>query len=371
MTRWNLSRRVGISAALAAAPIAAAWRFAHAYRVRAGYPRRRPPILCPADVGLPYEDLTITTDDHALPAWWIPARDGAPGPAVVLVHGWESARDGSLPNALFLHAAGFHVLAFDVRGHGGNPAEALPLTGGEFGADALAAVRVALARPEATSVGVLGHSMGAVGALLAAAAEPRVAAVVAVSGPADPYRLTRQTFHIAQLPLPDLIAYPLAWLTTRVFLAPRGHKVGAVSSTRAIAEYRGPVLLVHGDADLVVPPNHLDRLARAARRARAGLPNPAPVETLVIEGGHHSWLYELPLFRATIARFLATELGRPLDAEEAAASAAAVPVTRLPSAEVPFTATDELPGGIRTIIRAIRHSGSPHVASPPARADGA
>jgi pimeloyl-ACP methyl ester carboxylesterase len=365
MTRRNLGRRVGISAAIAAAPIAAAWRFAHAYRVRAGYPRRRSPILCPADVGLPYEDLTIKADGHALPAWWIPARDGARGPAVVLVHGWESARDGSLPNAVFLHATGFHVLAFDVRGHGENPAEALPMTAGEFGADALAAVHVAIGRPEASSVAVVGHSMGAAGALLAAAAEPRVAAVVAVSGPADPYRLTRQTFHMAQLPLPDAIAYPLAWLTTRVFLAPRGHKVAAVSSTRAIADYRGPVLLVHGDADLVVPPGHLERLARAARRARAGLSDPAPVETLVIEGGHHSWLYELPIFRATVARFLATALGGPLDPEEAAAIAAATPVARLPAAEVPFTATDDLPGGIRTLIRAIRHAGSPH-----ARADG-
>ncbi|HYN70244.1 MAG TPA: alpha/beta fold hydrolase [Candidatus Eisenbacteria bacterium] len=359
MTRTRISRRVGISAAIAAAPIAAAWRFAHAYRVRAGYPRRRPPILCPADVGLPYEDLTVPSGDRELPAWWIPARDGAPGPAVVLVHGWESARDGSLPNAQVLHAAGFHVLAFDVRAHGENPAEPLPLTAGEFGADALAAVRVALAMPEATRVAVVGHSMGAAGALLAAAAEPRLAAVVAVSGPADPYRLTRQTFHIAQLPIPDPIAYPLAWLTTRIFLAPRGHKVAEISATRAIAQYRGPILLVHGDADVVVPPSHLDRLARAARRSRAGMPNPAPVETLVIEGGHHSWLYELPLYRATIARFLATALGGPLEPDEAAAVAAAVPATRLPSAEVPFTAMDDVPGGIRTLIRAIRHSGRP------------
>ncbi|MEZ0241453.1 MAG: alpha/beta hydrolase [Chloroflexota bacterium] len=359
MTRRTLSRRVGISAAIAAAPLAAAWRFAHAYRVRAGYPRRRPPILCPADVGLPYEDITIQSADRALPGWWVPARDGAPGPAVVLVHGWESARDGSLPNALILHAAGFHVLAFDVRGHGENPAEALPLTAGEFGADALAAVRVALARPEATAVGVHGHSMGGGGALLAAADEPRLGAVVAVSSPADPYRLTRQTFHIAQLPLPDPIAYPLAWLTTRIFLQPRGHKVAEVSATRAIAHYRGPVLLIHGDADLVVPPSHLDRLARAARRSRAGVPDAAPVETLVIEGGHHSWLYEVPLYRATIARFLATALGGPLDPDEAAAIAAAIPATRLPSAEV-APAMDDIPGGFRTLLHAIRHSGRPH-----------
>ena len=45
------------------------------------------------------------------------------------------------------------------------------------------------------------------------------------STPADPYRLTRQTFRLAHLPIPDPIAYPLAWLTTRVYLRPRGHVV--------------------------------------------------------------------------------------------------------------------------------------------------
>ena len=51
----------------------------------------------------------------------------------------------------------------------------------------------------------------------------------------DPYRLTRQTFQLANLPIPDPIAYPLAWLTTRVFLGPRGHSVSEVSSTPSIA----------------------------------------------------------------------------------------------------------------------------------------
>ena len=46
------------------------------------------------------------SDGIALPAWFIPARGGQPGPGVVLVHGWESARDRTLPMAVFLHAAG-------------------------------------------------------------------------------------------------------------------------------------------------------------------------------------------------------------------------------------------------------------------------
>src|SRR6188508_102784 len=264
----GLVTRAGLAAAIAAAQVGLAYRFALAYRARAGYPRRFPPTMSPADLGLPFETLSVRSGDEDLPAWFIPAGSGEPGPGVALIHGWESARDRTLPLALFLHAAGFHTLTIDVRGHGANPPEPLPLSAGEFGADARAAFRALLDRPEVTEAAIAGHSMGAIGAILAAAADPRVAAVVATSAPADPYRLTRQTFRLAHLPIPDVIAYPLAWLTTRVYVRPRGHRVEDVSATRAIARYRGPILLAHGDDDSVVPVAHIDRLAAAARSTR-------------------------------------------------------------------------------------------------------
>lgn len=344
-------RRAGIAAAAAAAPLGLAYRFALAYRVRAGYPRRNPPQLTPADLGLPFESMVVESEGVPLPAWFIPARGGAPGPGVVLVHGWESVRDRTLPLAVFLNAAGFHTLSFDVRGHGANPPEPLPLSAGEFGADALAAFRALLERPEVTEAAVTGHSMGAIGAILAAAADPRVAAVVATSGPADPYRLTRQTFRLAHLPIPDPIAYPLAWLTTRVYLRPRGHRVADISAARAIAQYTGPVLLAHGELDSVVPPSHMERLAAAARAARADDPNAAPVETLVVKGGHHSWLYEDPGYRGAVAGFLARVLGGPLDPADAAERAEASNAERIPDVESTFAAIKGTPGGLRTLAR--------------------
>ena len=356
-------RRAGLAAAVAAAPLALAYRFALVYRVRAGYPRPHPPTITPADRGLPFEELSVDAPGATLHAWFIPARGGAPGPGVVLVHGWESARDRSLPMAQFLNAAGFHCLAIDVRGHGSNPPEALPLSAGEFGADALAAFRAMLDRPEVTRGAIAGHSMGGIGAILAAAADPRVAALVATSTPAEPYRLTRQTFRLANLPIPDLIAYPLAWLTTRVYLRPRGHAVAEISASRAIATYEGPVLLLHGDADEVVPLAHTQRLARIARAARAGRPGAASVESLVLEGGRHSWLYEFPEYRATVARFLATWLGGPLNPDGAASRAAAVASVRIPDGEAGFDAVAAEPGGLRSLASiATRGATSPGLA---------
>ncbi len=339
-------RRAGIAAALAAAPFALAYRFALIYRTRAGFPTPRPPQRTPAEFGLAFEEIEVPSRGGVtLPGWFVPAEGGRAGPGVALIHGWESARDRLLPIVQFLHAAGFHTLAVDVRGHGANAAETLPITAGEFGADALAAWRALDARAEVTSGATLGHSMGAIGAILAAAAEPRIAAVVATSAPADPWRLTRQTFRLARLPFPDVIAYPLAWLTTRVYLRPRGHEVADISASEALRRIACPVLLVHGSDDGVVPIAHLARLARVT--ADAG----HPAETLTIEGGQHSWLYEFPVYRRTVASFLARALGGPLEPEDAAARAEAVDARRLPDVVRPPTQIELEPGGFRSLVR--------------------
>jgi dipeptidyl aminopeptidase/acylaminoacyl peptidase len=355
MSRTHRVRRAGILAALAALPVALAYRFALIYRVRAGYPHQHSPTATPADVGLAFEEVAVPTRQTApLPGWWIPAVDAAgtiegAAPAVLLVHGWESARDRTLPHAQVLHAIGLHVLTIDVRGHGANAPETLPISVGEYASDAGAALAWLRERPDVTTIGVLGHSMGAAGSLVAAADEPGVAAVVAVSAPADPYRLTRQTFRLARLPLPDAIAWPLAWLTTRVYLRPRGHSVRSVSATRAVREIAAPVLLAHGSDDGVVPVAHLTRLAEARRRARPD----AVTETLVVPDGRHSWLYEFPAYRATIARFLARSLGGPLLPDAAAAVAESVPAERLPDTDQ-LTTLDEEPGGFRSLARVVR-----------------
>ena len=60
------SRRLGITAALTVGPIAA-WRFAQAYRARAGYPHRHAPEYDPADLGLAFETVQIPSEGVPLP----------------------------------------------------------------------------------------------------------------------------------------------------------------------------------------------------------------------------------------------------------------------------------------------------------------
>ena len=346
-------RRAGVAAAVTAVPVALAYRFAVVYRTRAGFPRRTPPAADPSALGLPFEALVVDAPGADLPAWFIPAEGAAPGPAVLIVHGWESARDRMLPHALVLHEAGFHVLVLDVRGHGANQAESLPISAGEFGLDAAAGVAALVARPEVTRVAILGHSMGGIGAILAAADDPRVDALVVVSSPADPTRLTRETFRLASLPIPDPLAYPLAWLTAHVYVRPRGHLVSRISSTGAIRRYHGPLLLVHGAADRVIPRPHHERLLTEARRGRAGLVAPAPIETLIVPDGAHSWLYEHEVYRRRVAAFLASALGGPLRPEVAAERAAAADARRLPEGEQAFSGVDGPNARLRTLAQLI------------------
>jgi pimeloyl-ACP methyl ester carboxylesterase len=352
-------RRAGTLAALVATPIALAYRFALVYRIRAGFARRVPPRLTPADRGLPFELTTVPSTGGRLPAWFIPARGGAPGPGVVLVHGWESNRDRTLPNAQVLHAAGFHVLTFDVRGHGANPPETLPISVGEFRDDAAAALSVLLDRPEVTRGALLGHSLGAVGAALAAAdAGDRCAALVASATPADPRRLTRQTFRLARLPIPEPFATPLAALTSRIYVRPRGHIVADLSASRAVARYAGPILLIHGAEDSVVPAAHMSHLERAARRGRrarisAGIEAGPPVASLLVGGGHHSWLYEHDTYRRTVARFLTEALGGVGEPAAAAERAASVDARRIPDPDEAFAAVTVGSGTRRTVAELV------------------
>jgi hypothetical protein len=127
--------------------------------------------------------------------------------------------------------------------------------------------------------------------------------------------------------------------------------VDEVSATTAIARYLGPILLAHGDLDQVVPFGHMARLAAAARRARVGDPEAGPVETLAVRGGQHSWLYEEPIYRSAVARFLATALGGPIPPDEAAAIAAATHAERIPDGEQQFAAVDATPSGFRGLAQ--------------------
>lgn len=117
---------------------------------------------------------------------------GRPAPAVVLVHMLGRTRTDWDGWAADLTAVGLSVLAIDLRGHGGSGGSAGTLA--DMTQDVRAAVAWLAAQPgvRPDAIGVVGASLGANLALLAAADTPLVRVVAAVSPSLD-YRGLRLT----------------------------------------------------------------------------------------------------------------------------------------------------------------------------------
>lgn len=209
---------------------------------RAFAPPRREVRVTPDDLGLPAEEVWLVTgNDRRLHAWFVPV-DG-PAPAVVVLHGWGGNASDMLPLAEPLRDAGFHGFFVDARNHGLSEHDdhmSMP----RFAEDLEAAVRFVRARPQVTSVGVVGHSVGAAAALFAAARGAPIDAVVAVAAFAHPEELMERNF-----PFPRPVTKLILWMVERII----GYRYEEIAPRNRAAEVEAPVLLVHGDADAVVP----------------------------------------------------------------------------------------------------------------------
>ena len=132
----------------------------------------------PADHGLDYESVMLTTaDDVDLAAWFVPGTNGA---GVVAMHGAGSTRSDVLDQAAAVARHGYAVLLIDARGHGESDGTAMDF--GWYGDQDIGAGTAFLAsRPEvdANRIGVVGFSMGGEEAIGAAASDERIRAVVA------------------------------------------------------------------------------------------------------------------------------------------------------------------------------------------------
>jgi dipeptidyl aminopeptidase/acylaminoacyl peptidase len=223
----------------------------------------RPPRIAipgsPADFRLRAEDVTIVAADGvALAAWLIDApgaRAPADTPVVVLLHGYPANKADMLPLADLLHP-GFTTLLVDLRYFGASGGRATTL-GLRERAD-LRAVVDALAARGHTRIGVFGYSLGGAVALLAAADDARIRAVVAWAPFADLRVLGRDVYGIFWV-----LKYPLVELMVlwgRLFL---GGDLTRPSPEAAAARLRIPVLLAASRDDEQIPFAHAERLQAA------------------------------------------------------------------------------------------------------------
>jgi fermentation-respiration switch protein FrsA (DUF1100 family) len=232
-------------------------------------------VPSPGAVGLDAaEPLELTTADGLeLSAWYVPAA-GEPAGAVLVLPGNAGNRAARAPLAAALRDAGLATLLVDYRGYGGNPGR--PTQDGVL-EDARAAVGALRA---ASGVGpdrlvYFGESLGAAVAAGLAAEQPPAALVLRSPFPS----LTE----VGQRELP--------WLPVRLLLRDR------FPTTEWVARYRGPTLVVAGDADTLVPPQLSHRVADAAG-------GPVDVEVVVGAGHNDRALLDGEQMTTAILRFL-------------------------------------------------------------------
>jgi len=148
----------------------------------------RHPLVRTADYVAPtHEDVSFTTSDGlTLKGWWFAAPSSRQR-AVVLVHGKDQDRiDSSFGSgriASFLLAHGYHVLLFDLRGHGESEGLRWGL-GKQESLDVAAAVDLAARKAGVprSRVAVIAESMGAGSAAVALQLIPDVGPMVLDSG---------------------------------------------------------------------------------------------------------------------------------------------------------------------------------------------
>jgi uncharacterized protein len=202
------------------------------------------------------EPLDVSTRDGLrLQGWYVPAAGEQVG-AVLVLPGNGGNRAGRWPLAAALREAGLATLLVDYRGYGGNPGR--PTQDGLL-ADARAAADALERRSgvDRDRLVYFGESLGAAVAAGLAAERPPAALVLRSPFPS----------------LTEMGRRQFPWLPVGVLLRDR------YPTTEWVARYRGPLLVIAGMADTLVPPD-------LSRRVAAAATGPVTVET-VAGAGHN------------------------------------------------------------------------------------
>jgi pimeloyl-ACP methyl ester carboxylesterase len=235
------------------------------------HPSRRPMTRHP---DRPFDAVDFAGAGVKLKGWWFHAA--APRGTVVFLHGVADNRGSSLGVADHFLARGFDVVAYDSRAHGESEGDVC--TYGFYEKQDLHRV---LDRVGTRPVVLIGFSMGGAIALQAAADDPRVRAVVAVSSYSDlrTAAAERAPFFASKGNIAD--AFKLAETEGKF-------RADDVSPMAAAAHVTSPTLIIHGDHDDETPPAHALRIFAALHE---------PKRLIMVPGATHQHVLDAAVWR--------------------------------------------------------------------------
>lgn len=227
-----------------------------------------------AGAGLAYEDVTFsTTDGLTLRGWFFPAeRPGAP--AMIYAPATSHDQRSGLSLVPAFHDAGYNVLLFSYRGHALSDGRKGSFTYGEAESrDVDAAVEFLFEAKGIRQISVVGHSVGAVSAILSAARNPLIDAVVAVA----PFNCVTDVWFTSR---PKLVPpFVLDW-TLWVAEKTRGFDREQVCPLQVVEQIAPrPLLVIHGTEDRRITEAQVQELFAAAEQPKA---------LWLVEGASHS-----------------------------------------------------------------------------------
>jgi uncharacterized protein len=237
-------------------------------------------------------------------------------PAVVLVAGSGPVeRDGTVAGIpLYAQLAGqlanlgFAVLRYDKRGVGQSGGRTETVTLGEYAEDVIAGVKWLAKRKDVDNrrIFVVGHSEGASVAMLAAAREKRISALVLIAGMGTTGRdliLEQQQYLLTAAKAGDSDRAAKVELQKKILeatVAEKGWEALPPDVRRAVdtpwyrslltfdpaqvmPKVKQPLLILHGALDTQVPPHHANKLAELAKARK----NAPPVEVKQLPSLNH------------------------------------------------------------------------------------
>lgn len=246
------------------------------------YPSRQLYHL-PTELGVEYREVTFSsTDGTQLFGWWLPAQGEEKG-RVLFLHGNAENISTHVAAVAWLPSRGYSVFLFDYRGYGASEGSA-----GIDGAleDSEAAIRYM------TNIGtgefhLFGQSLGGSLSLLAAASSPEKSKILSVT--------VEGAFSSFRGIIADKVgSFWLLWPLQRI----PGLFVFAEAPKEAVKRIPDcPLLVIHGEADEIVPDYHASRIFDPAHE---------PKTLWRIPNGRHTDTFSRPEYRDRFVAFLSS-----------------------------------------------------------------
>ncbi len=228
--------------------LSSAWQITHPARIESG--------LTPKNFNLPFEEIALTTKDGISIAGWLISTPVLEKPALIVLHGYPAEKGDMLSIASALHPD-FNILLIDFRYFG--------KSGGSFttlGINERLDLEVAIDFLESRGfrkVGVFGFSLGGATAILQAAKDPRIGAVVSYASFADLTLLGQDAY--VRLPVIREALVPLM----KFWVGLLWGIDTAYSPEKAAQNLQTPILIIHTKLDEQIPFRHAELLRDALK----------------------------------------------------------------------------------------------------------